>query len=179
MQQFIESALGSGITRPAQGAVRARAKSAAWNMPGFGPLTPVETEYGPYPAQALRVRDRVRLRSGRFRPIVRVDRLLLDEAFLERNEDAQPVLVLAGRLGYGVPKEPVLLSPGQKVSAAPGSSAPFRTARELLSAGIALRRPEKFMTYVIFSFDEPEEICSNGLWLCVEPPAMRRDDIDA
>ncbi len=179
MKQYIDTAAAPAIGWPAELVSRAEAKSAVRDMPGFGPLTPVETDYGPYPAQALRVRDRVRLRSGRFCPIARVDRLLLDEAFLERNEDAQPVLILAGRLGYGVPRQPVLLSPGQKLSRGPGSHPMLHTARDLLDAGIALRRPERFLTYVVFSFEEPEDVCSHGLWLRVEPPAARNGDWDA
>lgn len=139
-------------------------------MPGFGPLTPIETDYGPYPAQALRVRDRVRLRSGRFCPIVRVDKLILDEAYLARNEEAQPVLVQSGRLSYSLPKAPVLLAPGQKLASGQPFSPTLRTARDLLRTGIGLRRPERFLTYVLFSFDEPEDVCSAGLWLRVEPP---------
>jgi hypothetical protein len=168
-----------GPARPSDMISRTVETSPVRDIPGFGPLTPVETEYGPYPAQALRVRDRVRLRSGRFSPIVRVDRLLLDEAFLRRNEDAQPVLVLAGRLGCGLPKAPVLLSPGQKISVGPGSSPMFHTARDLLDAGMAIRRPERFLTYVMFSFEQPEDVCSHGLWLRVEPPVARNDDWDA
>jgi hypothetical protein len=142
-----------------------------WSPPGFGPLTRIETDFGHFPAQALRVRDRVRLRTGRFCPIARIDRLLLDEAFLNRNHDAQPVLIQPGRLGYGFPAEPVLLAPGQKLSDRQGLPASLSTARDLLRAGMAHCRPERFLTYVVFSFVEAEDVCSGGLWLRVEPPA--------
>jgi hypothetical protein len=141
------------------------------DLPGFGPLTPVETDFGPYPAQTLRPRDRIRLRSGRYCPVVRVERLLLDEAFLARNQEAQPVLVLPGRLGRGLPAAPLLLAPGQKLSGGQGLPESFSTARDLLRAGVAQRRPEQFLTYIVFAFAEPEDVCSGGLWLRVEPAA--------
>jgi hypothetical protein len=179
LTQYIEPAAAPAIGLRADQASGAAARRTEWVLPGFGPLTPVETDHGPYPSQALRVRDRVRLRSGRFCPIVRVDRYQLDEAFLEHNEDAQPVLVPAGRLGYGLPKAPMLLSPGQKLSVGSASNPMFHTARDLLDAGIAFRRPERFLTYVVFSFEEPEDVCSNGLWLRVEPPAVPHGDLDS
>jgi hypothetical protein len=147
------------------------ATAAIWSPPGFGPLTRIETDFGHFPAQALRVRDRVRLRTGRFCPIARVDRLLLDEAFLDRNHDVQPILIQPGRLGYGFPAEPVLLAPGQKLSDRQRLPASFSTAHDLLLAGMAHRHPERFLTYVVFSFAEAEDVCSGGLWLRVEPPA--------
>lgn len=158
---------GSGETGPTQ----------PWDIPGFGPLTRVDTDFGLLAVQTLRVGDRVRLRSGHFCPIARVDRLLLDEAFLERNHEAQPVLIEAGRLGFGLPAEPVLLAPGQKLSDRQGIPATLSTPYDLFRAGMAHRRPERFLTYVTFSFVEPEDVCAGGLWLRVEPPAAKHNDV--
>jgi hypothetical protein len=88
------------------------------------------------------------------------------------------VLIEPGRLGYGLPAEPVLLAPGQKLSDRQRLPASFQTAGDLLRAGFAHRRPERFLTYVAFSFSEPEDVCSGGLWLRVEPPSARRHDDD-
>jgi hypothetical protein len=154
------------------------AKALTCSLPGFGPLTRIDTDYGPIPAQTLRVRDRVRLRSGRFCPIAHIDRFLLDEAFLDSNHEAQPVLIEPGRLGYGLPAEPVLLAPGQQLSDRQRLPASFRTAGDLLRAGFAHRRPERFLTYVTFSFAEPEDVCAGGLWFRVEPPNPNRHDDD-
>lgn len=141
-------------------------------------MTPVETDWGNFPAQTLRERDRVRIRTGGYKPILRVDRFLLDEAFLEQVDDAQPVLVQAGRIGYGTPKEPVLLAPGQPLSLFQGLPPTIETARDLLRIGIGLRRPESFLTYVVLHFDEPVDICAAGLWLRVEPPVADDSDDD-
>lgn len=156
----------------------AAATSFARNIPGFGPLTPVETDFGHVPAQALRLRDRVRLRSGRYLPITRIDRLLLDENFLVRNHEAQPVLVTPGRLGHGLPASPILLAPGQKLASGQALSASLVTAHDLLQAGMAYRRPETFLTYVVFGFDTLEDVCAGGLWLRTEPPTRKRDAED-
>lgn len=169
MKEFPSTADVDTLSNAADPDLPGKATEPAAGFPGLGPLTRVETDYGPYPAQTLRVRDRVRLRSGRFCPITRVDRFLLDEAFLARNHDAQPVLIAAGRLGYGFPAEPVLLAPGQKLSDRQRLPATLRTAQDLARAGLAHRRPEQFLTYVTFSFPEPEDVCSGGLWLRVEP----------
>lgn len=148
------------------------------DIPGLGPLTPVETDFGQVPAQALRVRDRLRLRSGRYSPITWIDRLLLDEAFLDRNHEAQPVLVSPGKMGPGAPSMPILLAPGQPLSAGQGYGASFRTARHLLDAGMAHRRPERFLTYVTFGFDAEEEVCAAGLWLRMPPRRAGRHQDD-
>lgn len=169
VKEFSSTEVVDLVSNAADPALPTKTNEPAVGFPGFGPLTRVETDYGLYPAQTLRVRDRVRLRSGRFCPITRIDRLLLDEAFLTRNHDAQPVLISAGRLGYGLPAEPVLLAPGQKLSDRQRLPPSLSTAQDLERAGLAHRRPEQFLTYVIFSFPEPEDVCSGGLWLRVEP----------
>lgn len=169
VKEFPSTADVDMLSNAADPALPAKSKEPAASFPGFGPLTRVETDYGHYPAQTLRVRDRVRLRSGRYCPITRIDRILLDEAFLTRNHDAQPVLIPVGRLGYGLPAEPVLVAPGQKLSDRQRLPASLSTAQDLARAGLAHRRPEQFLTYVIFSFPEPEDVCSGGLWLRVEP----------
>lgn len=154
------------------------AMASAKDIPGFGPLTPIETDFGQVPAQALRLRDRVRLRSGRYCPIVWIDRLLLDENFLRRNHEAQPVLVPPGKFRHGLPACPVLLAPGQRLSGGQGYAPSLRNAHDLLQAGMAYRRPETFLTYVTFGFDAQEDVCAGGIWLRVEPPAPKQDHDD-
>jgi hypothetical protein len=175
-----DSSTVAGLARPPPVDTFTIAASIAssWDTSGFGPLTRIETDYGPVPAHTLEVTDLVRLRTGRFGPIARVDRLLLDDAFLDRNQDAQPVLIQPGRLGYGLPVEPVLLAPGQKLSDRQKLPASLGTAHDLLLAGIAQRRPERSLTYIVLSFEEPEDVCSGGLWLRVEPIALGQDSLD-
>lgn len=178
MNQF-SGGMGSQASAQAGSSGHSAMAASARDIPGFGPLTPVETDFGNVPAQALRLRDRVRLRSGRYCPIAWIDRMLLDEHFLVRNHEAQPVLVPPGRLGQGLPTTPVLLAPGQRLSGGQGYAAMHRTAHDLLQSGIAYRRPETFLTYVVFGFDAPEDVNAGGLWLRVDPPAPRRRHDDA
>jgi hypothetical protein len=177
LDRFHESGVAQATRSPAA-TTRADHEQGFWKSPGLGPLTPVETDWGNFPAQTLRARDRVRTRSGGYREILRVDRFLLDEAFLDEVEDAQPVLVQQGRIGYGMPKEPVLLAPGQLLSPGQGLPPSIETARDLLRIGIGLRRPESFLTYVVLHFDEPVDICAAGLWLRVEPHVAEDSDDD-
>jgi hypothetical protein len=142
-----------------------------WDFPGFGPLTRVDTMSGPFPAQALRVGDRVRTRRGNFAEIRWVDRVVLDEEFLHKHPEAQPVLIPARSLGRGLPASDVVLSPGQKLSLdgllMPRSSC---VASDLVRANGARRKIETIFTYTMFLCAQPEEVKVEGLWVKLEPP---------
>jgi hypothetical protein len=160
---------------PASGDV---ATGSTTSLVGFGPLTRFETDFGQVPAQALRVRDRLRLHGGRYCPIRRIEKVFFDEAFLDRNPDAQPVLIEPGSLGLGLPSEPILLAPGQKLSGRQGLPVSYERARDLLGTGKAHRRTEQLVTYVVISFGEPVDICSGGLWLRAERLPVQPADED-
>lgn len=142
-----------------------------WDFPGFGPLTRIETMSGPFPAQALRVGDRVRTRKGAFAEIRWLDRVVLDEAFLHNHPEAQPVLIPGKSLGRGLPSNDVVLSPGQRVNLdgllMPRSSC---RARELIGARGGRRKSETIVTYTMFTCARPEEVKVEGLWVKLEPP---------
>ncbi len=142
-----------------------------WDFPGFAPLTRIETEFGDFHAQTLRVRDRVRTRRGPPAQIRWLDRVVLNEDFLHRHPEAQPILVPANALGHGLPKRDILLSPGQKIFAE-GGFAPRRviTAAQLLDTGKARRKPETMVTYTFFTCASPVEVKVEGVWAPLEPP---------
>lgn len=142
-----------------------------WDFPGFAPLTRIETEFGDFPAQTLRVRDRVRTRKGPPAQIRWLDRVVLNEEFLHRHPDAQPILVPANALGHGLPRRDILLSPGQKIFAE-GGFAPHRvvTAEALLDMGKARRKPETMITYTFLTCAAPVEVKVEGVWALLEPP---------
>ena len=146
-------------------------KVKLWDFPGFGPMTRVDTMSGPFPAQALRVGDRVRTKRGAFAEIRWVDRVVLDEEFLHHHPEAQPVLIPAKSLGRGVPAHDVMLSPGQKVNLdgllMPRSSC---VASDLVRANGARRKIETMLTYTMFLCAKPEEVKVEGLWVRLEPP---------
>lgn len=145
--------------------------SREWDFPGFGPLTRIETISGPFPAQALRVGDRVRTRKGSYAEIRWLDRVVLDEEFMHHHPEAQPVLVPARSLGRGLPVQDILLSPGQKIGLEGLlMPRPSCTARDLIGAHGARRKIETMMTYTMFTCARPEEVKVEGLWLRLEPP---------
>lgn len=147
------------------------AKVDKWDFPGFGPMTRIDTMSGPFPAQTLRVGDRVRTRRGGFAEIRWLDRIALESDFLHRHPEAQPVLIPARALGQGVPHQDVVLSAGQRISLEGlmrhGNSC---TAGELLGSPAARRQIETIFTYTMFICAEPVEVRVGGLWTKLEPP---------
>lgn len=148
----------------------APATGGSWDVPGFGPMTRIATDCGDFPAQALRVGDRVRTRQGPIRPIAWLDRLLLDEAFLQRHPEALPVLIRQGALGPRLPARDIVVSPAQVVFAAraePGARP--KRAVELTAGPRALRKAETSVSYTVFHCGAPEEVSVEGVWMPVAP----------
>lgn len=145
--------------------------NAFWTTPGFGPMTRISTNFGEVPAQALRERDLVRTYGGNFLPVVWVDRIVLSEEFLMRHPDAMPVELHAGLFSHGLPKQPVVLSPGQVISPDPNSGPTVRQkVRDLLDRQGVERKSEDIFTYTRLHLGEPAYVCAEGLWvhLCPE-----------
>lgn len=141
-----------------------------WVLPGFAPMTRITTSFGEVHAQALRERDLVRTKSGRFMPIVWLDRIRLDGDFLALHPDAQPIAIREGALGRGLPKNEIMLSPRQVIAAAPGVIAgPDRTAADLLNRPGVFRRPETGLTYTMFHLGEPAVVFCEGVPVHVSP----------
>ena len=141
-----------------------------WNAPGFAPMTRIMTSFGAVYAQALREGDMVRTRAGSFERIKWLDRVSLDEDFMARNPDAQPVLIRAGALGRGVPAEDVLLAPGQTVS--PNEVGLIRKsvrARDLLGRPNILRKAETAISYTRFHLGVDADVLCEKLWISVNP----------
>lgn len=141
-----------------------------WSLPGFAPMTRITTSFGEVHAQALRERDLVRTRSGEFRPIRWIDRIVLDEEFLLRHPDALPVLIRANSLGRGFPRGDVMLSPRQPIAPLfnqlPGSA---KTAADLLSRPGVYRKTENVVTYTLFHLGTPDYVMTERLWVYVAP----------
>lgn len=141
-----------------------------WSLPGFAPMTRITTSFGEVHAQALRERDLVRTRSGEFKPIRWIDRIVLDEEFLVRHPDALPVLIRANALGRGLPRADVTLSPRQPIAPLfnqlPGSA---KTAADLLSRPGVFRKTENVVTYTLFHLGAPDYVMTERLWVYVAP----------
>ena len=166
----VEDMTGRRPAAPNPSQAHPQAAAGGRDIPGFGPMTRITTDFGPFPAQTLRVGDRLRIRSGAYRPIVWLDRIALDEDYLARHPEDQPILIRAHAMGRGVPERDVLLAPGQPVR--PGlaqSGAEARPARALTSGPRALRKPETFFTYTLFHCGQPVDVHVEGLWVPVAP----------
>lgn len=141
-----------------------------WNMPGFGPLTRIETQFGDFPAQTLRVRDRVRTRNGLFAEIRWLDRIILSEDFLRRHPEALPILIPAGSVQRGVPMRDLVISPGQTICLeSKYMEHGERAARDLAREGRAFRKPEPMFTYTLFHCGVPVEVRAEGIWVRLNP----------
>ncbi|WP_165899221.1 Hint domain-containing protein [Rhodovulum steppense] len=135
-------------------------------------MTRITTELGDFPAQALRVGDRVRTRRGPFKLIVWLDRVVLDESFLAHHPEAQPVLIRPGAFGAGFPAREVVVSPAQRIHPPrpqPGTRA--QPAGRLTTGPRIMRKPETIFTYTLFHCDELVDVHAEGLWLPIPPRA--------
>lgn len=137
-------------------------------------MTKIETDFGEFPAQTLRVRDRVRTRSGLFAEIRWLDRVVLSEDFLRRHPEAHPILIPAGALEHRVPMRDVIVSPGQTICVESRyMMRGERTAGDLARAGKAFRKPESIFTYTLFHCGVPTEVRAEGMWVRLNPDVAR------
>ncbi|TCO73488.1 Hint domain-containing protein [Rhodovulum euryhalinum] len=156
-----------------------RCQPPAWTLPGFGPMTRITTDFGDFPAQTLRVGDRVRTRRGPFKRIVWLDRYVLDEAFLACHPEALPILIRPGAFGPGLPLAEVVVSPAQRIHGPRMQPGVRPQPAGLLTSGPRImRKPETIFTYTLFHCDELVDVHVTGLWIPIPPraPAAPAED---
>ncbi|MGI9395592.1 MAG: Hint domain-containing protein [Boseongicola sp.] len=142
-----------------------------WPLPGLAPMTRVRTSFGDVHAVALRNGDLVKTRSGDFKPIVWLNRVLLDEQFLAEKSDSNPIRIQAGAMGPATPSADILVSPRQIVCPSPKSSLnDRREAAELLAKPGVMRIRETGLSYTMFHLGESAEIQCDGVFLLLSPP---------
>lgn len=141
-----------------------------WPLPGFAPMTRISTSFGEVHAVALRKGDLLRTARGEFKPIVWLDRVILDERFLTGLPDAHPVRITADAFGRGLPKVDVMISPRQLMAANPRLSiGPECEAASLLERPGVYRQPETGLSYTMFHLGEPADVICEGLAIRIEP----------
>lgn len=141
-----------------------------WDMPGFGPMTRISTTFGDVPAQALRVRDTIRTRTGECLQIQWLDRIILNEEFMQRHPEANPILIRASAMAVGLPGRDVMVSPGQAVCfSAHVAAGDFKAAGTLTGRPNIMRKPEPIITYTLFHCGRPVEVKVEGIWARVAP----------
>lgn len=137
-----------------------------WPLPGLAPMTRVRTSFGDVHAIALRKGDEVLLKSGQYRPIAWINRIMLDEHILGLKPDCNPVLLAAGSLAAGMPAHDIMVSPRQVFCAddRAGLAKP-REASMLVSRAGVRRYRETGLTYTMFHVGETADIYCEGLFL--------------
>lgn len=169
-----ESGMGRGRTERERSRLRKSverdAKAALtdeiWPLPGLAPMTRVRTEFGDVHAIALRQGDKVLTRSGEYKPIVWLNRMLLDADFLAQKPDSHPIEISANALGASAPAHNIMISPRQVIcgSRASGKSEKREAAMLLSRPGIR-RYHESGMSYTLFHVGESADIFCEGLYL--------------
>lgn len=179
------SGMMRAFSRIRDGAVKSKAKPSApvrtgtphavdaadrWPLPGLAPMTRVRTSFGDVHAVALRKGDLVQTRSGEFKPIVWLNRVLLDAQFLDEKQDSNPVRIQAGAVGTATPACDVMVSPRQIVcSPANPGSGQRREAGDLVERPGVKRQRETGLSYTMFHLGDVEEVYCDGIYLLFEP----------
>lgn len=157
-------------TRPLPEAGEIAPTAGKWTLGGFGPMTRISTSFGDVHAQTLRVRDMIRTQNGNLKPVQWLDRVMLDQAFINRVSDATAIMIRAGALGQGLPKHDVVVSPQQEIGiGAHGAGIKYQRASTLLGRPGVIHKPEEIMTYTMFHCGEPVCVKMEGLWARVSP----------
>ncbi len=141
-----------------------------WPLPGLAPMTRVRTSFGDVHAVALRKGDLVQTRSGDFKPIVWLNRILLDQQFLDEKSDSNPIRIQAGAVAHAVPAADIMVSPRQVVCPTPSGSLKRRhEASDLVERPGVGRQRETGLSYTMFHLGDPEEVYCDGVFLLFEP----------
>lgn len=137
-----------------------------WPLPGIAAMTRVRTSFGDVHAAALRKGDEVLTRSGKYKPILWLNRIHLDEHVLSLKPDSNPVVIAPGALGSSSPISEMMVSPRQIICAddSSGLSKP-REASMLISRPGIRRLTETCLSYTMFHVGESADICCEGIYL--------------
>ena len=137
-----------------------------WPLPGLAPMTRVRTSFGDVHAVALRKGDPVLLKTGEYRPIVWLNRIMLDEHILRLKPDCNPIVIGANALGPAAPAREIQVSPRQIISGDHRSGLSASREASMLLARPGVRRlQETGLSYTMFHVGETAEIYVEGLYL--------------
>ena len=162
-----EARKGRVVSRMVSGKEEVIEDDKRWPYAGFAPMTRVRTSFGDVYAVALRKGDLVKTRSGEFKPIVWLDRIMLDDKFLENMVDSNPITIPEGAIGRGLPKRELCVSARQIVA----EQSDFRAqkeAGELLGRPNIRRKYETGLSYTVFHLGQTEDVMCEGLYLRIE-----------
>ncbi|MDK3075459.1 Hint domain-containing protein [Sedimentitalea sp. JM2-8] len=141
-----------------------------WTLPGFAAGCRLSTSFGELPIEALRLRDRVKTRSGAYRQVEWIDEIRLDADFMARHPEALPIQIRTRTLGPCSPVRDIVLSPGQMIFASDVFGGNMMgAASELEGLPGVSRLPRSEMTYFMFHCGQQEAVCVDGAWFLVSP----------
>lgn len=155
------------VSRMATGEVEEIPEDQRWPYAGLAPMTRVRTSFGDVYAVALRKGDLVKTRNGEFKPIVWLDRIMLEDEFLQNMVDSNPILLPAGSVARGLPRKDVLVSPRQIIPRQ-GDFMEMRDAGSLVGRPNVRRKFETSLSYTIFHTGETEDVLVEGMYLRIE-----------
>ena len=151
---------------PAEDPADAPADSHEWKLPGIHGATRVTTNFGHVPAHLVRPRDNLKVRSGGYLPVLHIDEYKLDEDFLRRSPDAQPVLFRKGTLSEGVPSQDVCVSPVQDVIVPTAGRGQVPVPASNVSRDRQpLDRSLRLTSYFVFHLPETAFVRCDGVWV--------------
>ena len=140
-----------------------------WPLPGLAPMTRVKTIFGDVHAVALRKGDEVLTRSGEYKPIVWLNRVLLDPEFLTEKPDSQPVVLRAGALGPNMPGADIMVSPRQLVLY---RNVKWPEAASLIGKPGVERVRETGLSYTMFHLGGVEDVVTENAIVRTAPPGQ-------
>lgn len=158
----------AGVSETARERSQASGKTGfdAWPLPGLAPMTRVRTSFGDVHAAALRKGDEVLTRSGKYLPILWLNRICLDGDILSEKPDCNPVVLAAGALGPQLPSSEIMVSPRQVICAdAKGGLSANREAAMLVSWPGIRRLRETGLSYTMFHVGQAAEVYCEGTYL--------------
>lgn len=172
-----------GMVRPAARPLQRQLptpRNAAWTVPGFLGQARVMTPFGALPIEVLRVNDPIRTVTGRILYVRRIQRVGLDDAFLERHPEAQPIKIATDAFAPGFPEQDVFLSPGQELSLAMGSMPMQRVrAGDIKGNRNVSCAPQEALVYYSIELSESAYVNVEGLpALILSTPSVQQDDED-
>jgi hypothetical protein len=146
-----------------------------WSLPGFGAGARVTTAFGYVPVEALRLRDPIKTRDGRFLVVQHIDKVQLDRRFLLTHPEAQPIAIPKNGLAAAVPSQAILMSGSVRIQA-PGRfyQAAGKLVTDYLGLGKVERKLHGYFTYYVFHCGAPCTVSIDGLWVDLDPASLSR-----
>lgn len=153
-------------------------RMANWTIPGFLGQARVLTAFGAIPIELLRVNDPVRTVTGRILYVRRIQRVGLDDGFLGRHPEAQPIKIATDAFAQGYPEQDLYLSPGQELSVALGNAPAQRIrAGDIQGNSAVTSAPQEALVYYSIELSESAYVYVEGVpALILSTPSVQQDE---